>query len=183
MDNIQKNIGENLRNIRKTRGYSLDAASEITGVSKAMLGQIERGESNPTVTTLWKIASGLQVSFSSLIKEEPSDVLLVDLKSISPVMESNRDYRVYPIFPFDPRKKFEIYIVEIEPGCKHSSDKHTEGVEEFITVMTGFLEVHIGNQQIQIQTGNSIRFLANKMHTYKNIGSDMVRCQVVMYYP
>lgn len=46
MENIQKSIGENLRNIRKTRGYSLDAAAEITGVSKAMLGQIERG--NPT---------------------------------------------------------------------------------------------------------------------------------------
>ncbi|SIE94010.1 transcriptional regulator [Mycobacteroides abscessus subsp. abscessus] len=60
MDNIHKNIGENLRNIRRSRGLSLDMAAEATGVSKAMLGQIERGESNPTVTTLWKIASGLQ---------------------------------------------------------------------------------------------------------------------------
>ncbi|MED3551485.1 XRE family transcriptional regulator [Cytobacillus praedii] len=183
MENIQKNIGVNLKNIRKTRGYSLDTAADITGVSKAMLGQIERGESNPTVTTLWKIATGLQVSFSSLISEKPSDVLQVDLQSISPIIESNGNYRVYPTFPFDPRKKFEIFIVEIEPGCQHTADKHNEGVEEYVTVMTGKLDMHIGEQKIQIVQGNSLRFLANKAHTYKNSGSEIIRLQVVMYYP
>ncbi|MFE8696307.1 helix-turn-helix domain-containing protein [Cytobacillus sp. FJAT-53684] len=183
MENIQKNIGINLRNIRRTRGYSLDAAAEITGVSKAMLGQIERGESNPTVTTLWKIASGLQVSFSSLISEKPSEVLYVDRKSISPIIECNGNYRVYPTFPFDPRKKFEMFVVEIEPGCQHIADKHNEGVEEYITVISGKLEVHIGEQQIQIEQGNSIHFLANKAHTYKNIGTELITFQIVMYYP
>lgn len=183
MENIQKSIGENLRNIRKTRGYSLDAAAEITGVSKAMLGQIERGESNPTVTTLWKIASGLQVSFSSLIHEEPSDVQLIELKTLTPIMESMGDYRVYPVFPFDPRKKFEIFTVEIESGCQHTSDKHNEGVEEYITVMSGTLEIEIGDQRITVRSGNSIKFSANKAHTYKNIGDELIRYQAVMYYP
>lgn len=182
MENIQKNIGENLRNIRKNRGYSLDNTAEITGVSKAMLGQIERGESNPTVTTLWKIASGLQVSFSSLIKDEPSELLFVDYKSISPIMESNGEYRVYPIFPFDPRKKFEIYIVEMDPGCVHSSEKHNDGVEEYITVLNGKLEIEIGAINKEVYSGNSIRFLANKQHTYKNIGTDLVKYQLVMFY-
>ncbi|MBP2241104.1 transcriptional regulator with XRE-family HTH domain [Cytobacillus eiseniae] len=183
MENIQKNIGVNLKNIRKTRGYSLDTTAEITGVSKAMLGQIERGESNPTVTTLWKIASGLQVSFSSLISEKPSDVLHVDLTKISPIVECNGDYRVYPIFPFDPRKKFELFIVEIEPDCQHTADKHNDGVEEYVTVMNGKLDMYIGDQQLQIQQGNSIRFLANKTHTYKNSGDEVIRLQLVMYYP
>ncbi|MEH7122036.1 XRE family transcriptional regulator [Bacillus sp. JJ1532] len=182
MENIQKNIGENLRSIRKKRGLSLDVTSELTGVSKAMLGQIERGESNPTVTTLWKIASGLQVSFSSLIKDEPSDLLFVDYKSISPIVESNGEYRVYPIFPFDPRKKFEIFIVEMDPGCQHLSEKHNDGVEEYITVLKGELEIQIGEHCRQVSPGNSIRFLANKNHTYKNIGTDLVEYQAVMYY-
>ncbi|WP_066295042.1 helix-turn-helix domain-containing protein [Bacillus sp. FJAT-29937] len=182
MENIQKNIGENLRNIRKKRGLSLDVTSELTGVSKAMLGQIERGESNPTVTTLWKIASGLQVSFSSLIKDEPSDLLFVDYKAISPIVESNGEYRVYPIFPFDPRKKFEIFIVEMDPGCQHLSEKHNDGVEEYITVLKGELEIQIGEHSRRVSPGNSIRFLANKNHTYKNIGTDLVEYQAVMYY-
>ena len=60
-------IGSNLQAIRKERNLSLEKVSQITGVSKAMFAQIERGDSTPTVTTLWKIADGLKVSFSSLI--------------------------------------------------------------------------------------------------------------------
>ena len=55
MDSISKDIGEKLKAIRKEMNLSLDTAAKLTGVSKAMLGQIERGESTPTVLTLWKI--------------------------------------------------------------------------------------------------------------------------------
>ena len=63
---IDRRISENLRRIRKARGMSLDTMSERTGVSKSMLGQIERGESNPTVSTIEKIAEGLKISFDEL---------------------------------------------------------------------------------------------------------------------
>jgi XRE family transcriptional regulator, regulator of sulfur utilization len=183
MDNIQKNIGDNLRAIRKNRGCSLDQIAELTGVSKAMLGQIERGESNPTVSTLWKIARGLQISFSSLIKEEESNITVVKLESITPVTENDGDYRVYSVFPFDPRKKFEIFTVEIEPGCTHISERHNEGLEEYITVLNGQLELIIGAESRTLQQGDSIRFLANKTHTYKNTGNEMTTYQLVMHYP
>lgn len=183
MENIQKNIGDNLRTIRKNRGASLDQIAELTGVSKAMLGQIERGDSNPTVSTLWKIARGLQISFSSLIQEEDSNITVVKLESITPVTESNGDYRVYSIFPFDPRKKFEIFTVEVEPGCTHISEKHNEGLEEHITVMSGELELNIGEEHFVLSTGDSIRFLANKIHSYKNYGTELTSFQLVMHYP
>ncbi|UII56911.1 XRE family transcriptional regulator [Cytobacillus spongiae] len=182
MENIQKNIGVNLKATRKNRGISLEQTAELTGVSKAMLGQIERGESNPTVTTLWKIARGLQISFSTLMNEEPSEVHYVELHSVNPIMENNGDYRVYSVFPFDPRKKFEIFTVEMEMGCQHTSDKHNEGVEEYITVMSGTLELIIGEKAYVISTGNSIHFLANQAHTYKNISQELTRYQAVMYY-
>lgn len=183
MDSIQRNIGENLKTIRKARGYSLDQVSDLTGVSKAMLGQIERGESNPTVSTLWKIARGLQISFSSLIKEEDSDVTVVKLKQITPVTENNGDYRVYSIFPFDPRKKFEIFTVLMEEGCEHHSERHTEGLEEHITVMDGRLELQIGKESYIVSAGDSIRFFPNKTHIYKNIAAGATTYQLVMHYP
>ena len=68
MDNV---LGSNLRKLRTERGLSLDETSKLTGVSKAMLGQVERGESSPTVSTLWKIAAGLKVTFSSLMAAAP----------------------------------------------------------------------------------------------------------------
>ncbi|WP_174730665.1 helix-turn-helix domain-containing protein [Mesobacillus harenae] len=182
MENIQQNISRNLRAIRKSRGLSLDQTADLTGVSKGMLGQVERGESNPTVTTLWKIATGLQISFSTLIKEEPSGVHIIHQDQIESVMEQGGDYRVYPIFPFDPRKKFEIFTIEIESGCKQDSDKHNDGVEEYITVISGELELVIGRETYQIPAGSSIRFNANQQHSYHSRSSQMTRFQVVMYY-
>ena len=64
---INAQISRTLKARRKERGWSLDKTAQQTGVSKAMLGQIERQESSPTIATLWKIATGLQCSFSSFL--------------------------------------------------------------------------------------------------------------------
>ena len=60
MEKNSLQIGERLKEIRKTRGLTLDAVSEMTDVSKPMLGQIERGQASPTINTLWKISNGLK---------------------------------------------------------------------------------------------------------------------------
>ncbi len=70
MTDPSPNIGNVLRRVRFERGLTLGDTSDLTGVSKAMLGQIERGESNPTVSILWKISSGLKISFSELLSSE-----------------------------------------------------------------------------------------------------------------
>ena len=58
-------VGRELKSIRQSRGLTLDELAEMTGVSKPMLGQIERGQSSPTINTLWKIATGLKAPLSS----------------------------------------------------------------------------------------------------------------------
>src|SRR6476659_6616138 len=73
MNNTYRNIARTLKALRQERGWSLDKTAEETGVSKAMLGQIEREESSPTIATLWKIASGFNVSFSSFIEDTTSE--------------------------------------------------------------------------------------------------------------
>jgi len=71
MKDLNKAISKNLKKIRKKKDLSLDALSNLTGVSKSMLGQIERGEVNPTISTILKISNGLKVSFTSLLKKNP----------------------------------------------------------------------------------------------------------------
>ena len=56
MEQMSRNIGFQLKKIRQQRSYSLDDVAKVSGVSKAQLAQIEKGESNPTVSTIWKIA-------------------------------------------------------------------------------------------------------------------------------
>ena len=71
MENLARFLSTTLKQLRQQRGWSLSRLAEATGVSKAMLGQIERNESSPTVATLWKIATGLNVPFSTFLRRSP----------------------------------------------------------------------------------------------------------------
>jgi len=103
MENMQLILASNLRRIREERRLSLDKVSELTGVSKSMLGQIERGESNPTLQTVWKIANGLRVSLTDLTEVPRSETVVISKEDISTIVSDNGLFRVYPVFPFDGR--------------------------------------------------------------------------------
>ena len=182
MKNMNLVIGNKLKDIRNKRNLSLDEVTKLTGVSKAMLGQIERGQSNPTVSTLWKIATGLKVSFSLFIEEKQDDLKVIDQSDISPIIEDNNRMKLYPIFPFDANKGFEIFTIELEPGCNHISTPHNDGVEEYIIVTEGKIEINIKDEIFILQKGSSIRFMANSPHTYKNVNQDRAIFQNIILY-
>lgn len=177
-------IGKNLNSVRKKRGLSLDKVAELTSVSKAMLGQIERGESTPTINTLWKIATGLKVSFSSLLAngEEGKETLLIHHSEITPIIEENGQMRIYPQFIFDINRGFEAFIIELEPGCSHRSPPHDEGVEEYISLIEGALEIVIGENVYRLNKGDAIRYLANKEHIYLNLSDQLTSFHHLIYY-
>ncbi|ATD54552.1 helix-turn-helix domain-containing protein [Clostridium chauvoei] len=182
MKNLNLIIGNKLKNIRNNRNLSLDELSKITGVSKAMLGQIERGQSNPTVSTLWKIANGLKVSFSLFIEESQNDLQIIHQNEITPIIEDNEKMSLYPIFPFDVNKGFEIFTIELNPGCNHISPPHNDGVEEYIIVTEGEVIIDIDSESFELKKGSSIRFKANKTHTYKNIKENKAVFQNIINY-
>lgn len=182
MDNLNLIIGNKLKNIRSKRDLSLDELSKLTGVSKAMLGQIERGQSNPTVSTLWKIATGLKVSFSVFIDESSDDLKVINQEDITPIIEEDNKMRLYPIFPFDMSKGFEIFTIELEPGCIHPSTPHNDEVEEYIIVTEGEIEMTIDNKSFILKKGNSLNFKANKIHSYKNISDSLSVFQNIILY-
>jgi len=175
-------LATNLKKIREERKLSLDHVAQMTGVSKSMLGQIERGESNPTVTTVWKIANGLKISFTELMRTTQGDTLIVKRDSMEHLVEDNGKYRLYPYFPYENEREFEMYGVEIEKGGYLSADAHGEGTEEFITVFDGELTVRVNEEEYSVHTGDSIRFRADKPHSYHNSGDKLTRISMVIYY-
>jgi transcriptional regulator with XRE-family HTH domain len=182
-DPIHIKIGRNLQTIRKARSLSLDQVSELTGVSKAMISQIERGDSNPTITILWKIVNGLHLSFTSLLDDEPSNVTLVRHRDLVPFQAEEGQYRSYPVMPFDQQKGFEIFTVEMDPGCVHHSDPHNKGVEEYILMTKGTLVLTIQQATYRLSEGEAIRFTADIEHTYRNDSEQMTVYQAIIYYP
>lgn len=183
LEPIHIKIGKNLQVIRKSRGLSLDQVSELCGVSKGMLGQIERGESNPTISVLWKIVNGLRISFATLMEEPSQGVTIVKIDDITPFEEEDGAYRAFPIFPFEQDKGFEMYSVVIDPGCGHMSEAHYEGVEEFILVIDGTLLITLNHDEYVLEPGTMMRFTGDQTHTYANRTDHTIRYISLLHYP
>ncbi|PEY41356.1 DNA-binding protein [Bacillus cereus] len=183
MEEIQIILAKNLKAIREKEKLSLEKVSQLSGVSKTMIGQIERGESSPTLTTIWKIANGLKISFTSLINNPQPDTTVVLRNEMQVLSEDNGRYRVYPSFSFQEDKRFEIYSIEIEKEGILNSDSHREGTEEFITVFDGEVTIRVSEGEYKLKSGDSIRFKADRPHTYYNSGKTLARLSMTIYYP
>lgn len=183
MDKLNSVIAENLKGLREERKLSLDNVAKLTGVSKSMLGQIERGEVNPTVSTVWKISNGLKISFTQLMSRPEADIELVDKSDIQPFVEDGGKFRNFPVFPFDSVRRFEMYSLEIDGGGYLSAEAHPKGTQEFITVFSGEVSISVCSESFIVTTGNSIRFKADSPHNYKNTGDGICSLSMVIYYP
>ena len=161
MDNLAVKISFNLKNLRSKRGWSLDATSQKTGVSKAMLGQIERGESSPTIATLWKISAGFDVSFSSFIDDvQPYQRGFIHRKPELQQMHKQDDkINVMPIFPQQICFCEPIFI----------SPPHQKGVTEHVIPVSGAIEILVEGTWHKVHQQEGFRFSADLPHGYRNL--------------
>jgi transcriptional regulator with XRE-family HTH domain len=159
-----------LKAIRSERGWSLDQTAARTGVSKAMLGQIERGESAPTIATLWKIATGLGVPMTALLEAdgESGKVLLLRDAADLRVRPSPEGMQRALLFPYEARFGFELYELTFAPGFESISEPHDSGVVEHVTVLHGEVELLIEGEWQPLRQGQSLRFPADRRHGYRN---------------
>lgn len=176
-------IGERLREIRTDLNLSLDDAAKATGVSKPMLGQIERGQSVPTITTLWKIATGLKTPLSAFLQERKTKYNSVGVFESTPITEDDGRMRAYPVFPYDPIRNVEVFMIEFDPECHHASEKHCDGVEEYIMVLSGKLQMVINENEVIIDKNEAIRFLADVPHEYNNPFAQKCSAYNIIFYP
>ena len=183
MNEPTSRIGEHLREVRTSLTISLEDAAKMTGVSKPMLGQIERGQSIPTITTLWKIATGLKTPLSSFLQERQPEYSIIHIFGEAPVTEDHGRMRAYSIFPYDPVRSMELFYIEFDPGCHHASEKHGDGVEEYIMVLSGKLQLLINGKEVVVQENEAIRFRADVPHEYKNPFPEESSVYNMIFYP
>src|SRR5215831_19201985 len=95
-------VGPNLRRLRTRRGLSLEKLSQRSGVSRAMLSQIELGQSAPTINVLWKIARALDVTFATLIQTREVGATSVLKRADAKVLTNQAGtFSSRALFPFD----------------------------------------------------------------------------------
>lgn len=176
-------VGANLRRLRTRRGLSLERLAQVSGVSRAMLGQIELGQSAPTINVLWKIARALEVTFSALISTRTQAGALVLRAADSKLLTSkDRSFSSRALFPFDEPRRVEFYELRLAGGCVEDADAHPPGTTENLVVTAGTVEIDAGGDTHRLEAGDSILFEADTPHAYRNPGQSESVMYLVMTY-
>lgn len=182
MTDPTSNIGVIIKKVRTERGLTLEDTSNLTGVSKAMLGQIERGESNPTITILWKISTGLKISFSELLSSKTNDYEPISLNDIEPLYESDEKMILYDVFPFNPVAGFEYFYIKLLPGAEHVSEPHINSTSEYVVVTEGTLLLKVDGKPYELIAPSALAFKSNIEHSYNNPYDTEVIFQNIVKY-
>jgi transcriptional regulator with XRE-family HTH domain len=173
-------IAANLKRLREERHLSLGQLAEQAGVSKVILSQIEKGDANPTINTIWKITGALQLPYTSLL--EPPDAKAVHVRKRDiPDLEEDK-YHIFSYYPKDQDRNFEMYQIQMDAGCVHESIGHSSHSSEYIMVMEGQLRLEVGGSEYRLEPDDALYFDASYPHVYRNPSQQPVRAVLVIYY-
>ena len=168
-EELTQHIGRTLRQLRIERGLSLDQLSAYTTVSKPMLGQIERGESNPTVVTLWKIARGLDIPLSVFLADKPTERATVIRRAEQQiVLDDGGLYVMRHVLSAHHPLPYDLFHVQLLPGCHHQSEPHSVGVQESVLVTHGHMTIRVESVVYELDEGEAMHFYADVDHAYIN---------------
>jgi len=176
-------VGANLRRLRVKRGLSLERMAKASGVSRAMLGQIELGQSTPTINVVWKIARALDVSFSTLITARGTTSAAVIRRDRAKLLTSqDGSFTSRALFPFDEPRNVEFYELTLAANAVELADPHPPGTSENLVVTSGTLELTVNGERHRLETGDAILFEADVPHAYRNLGTATAILYLVMTY-
>lgn len=163
-ENLNQQIGKNLRRIRRTRHLSLEEVSRMSGVSKSMISEIERGTKSPTINILYKICSGIHISFKSILQPEVRSVEVA--RGLEQYYKGELKYRM--LFDYDMDSNLELTTIYMEPNTRKDYESHGDGVWEYVMVISGEFTLELREGKYCIGPGECVRFRGNQKHTYAN---------------
>lgn len=180
---IGKIIAINLKKLRTERNLTLGQLSKMSGISKAMLSDIEKGDSNPTINTIWKIANGLNVPYTKLMEGIENEATVV--RKSEPVMQTGETehYRIYCYYPSTPVRNFELFYAELDPHSSNATIGHSEKAQEYIYIIQGSLTLRTEAGDYTLGVGDSLVFDSSIGHTYENLQDTLLTFMVINFYP
>ena len=175
-------VGENLRHLRRKSGLSLEQLAAKSGVSRAMLGQIETGKSAPTINLLGRIAEALKVSVPSLISNPASGgTVIVPRDRATVLASSSGGLTCRALFPWGDPQSIEIYEVTIVARHREDVAAYEPGVKKALVVLAGEIEVTVAEDSpAHLSEGDSIVFNADSPHTLHNPGDKDAKAFLVV---
>ena len=165
---LAQRLSAQLKQARKAQGLTLDAVAKRSGVSRSMLSQIERGESSPTVATLWNLTRALGVDFAGMLDggmPEDDGAPEVMRAERTPRIDSRGEgCQVKILSPPHLAGRYELYDIELAASGALRSDPHRAGCEEHLTVLAGKVRVSSGHHRLELSQGDTGRYRADRAH-------------------
>jgi transcriptional regulator with XRE-family HTH domain len=168
---LGSDLAARVRALRTQRGWSLKGMSDLCGVSRSMLSQIERGEANPTVAVALAIATAFNISLDELVapdQHSPLEVIHADDPHY--VYRSDDACRIRTLSPLNSQRQLEFYEITLQPDGALRSAAHFTGTREHLTVQRGRVRVEAGRHASDLRAGDSIAYPADVPHAIVNIG-------------
>jgi transcriptional regulator with XRE-family HTH domain len=166
-------VGERIRRLREARGLSLRELARETGVSAPMLSQVERAETSPTLQVATKIASGLELTLSQLLRlDEEPHVSVVRTKDRRGVRRERHSFE--ELTPGQPGQPHAVTVHALKPGGVTGGPGdpplHEPGSRETAVVRTGTLVLVCGGKRYELREGDAVTFDADLEHHFENPG-------------
>ncbi|MGG1573540.1 helix-turn-helix domain-containing protein [Fictibacillus sp. NRS-1165] len=164
-------IGTKIRTLRKSMDMSVRQLSEVTDCTPSFISQIERNLANPSINTLKKIATTLDVPliyfFEESIEETPEEEYIVRREKRKKLNSPGEKAEVFLLTPSHNIKNIEMHMIVIEPGGK-SDRLYVNNAEEVGYILQGTLVLFLGDEEFEVNQGDSIYFPGNIPHGWEN---------------
>ncbi len=181
------NIGTTIRARRNQLNLTLEALAERTGVSRAMLSEIERGNKNPTIRVVVQIAGALDCSVSELIgeqiRETSGQAAVVRREERRTLVDPQTGVERQSLSPALLRLGAEVVWYVVPPGQSAGPfSPHPPSIVEHITIMRGALRCHLADEEIKLREGDAVSFRADVEHEFHNDGAEPCQYLLVHFF-
>ena len=178
-------IGPRVRALREAMRLSLRDLAERSGVSAPMLSQVERGETSPTLSVAARIASGLDLSLSQLLRlDEGGTVTVVRASERAAGGARSRGHSYEVLTPALPGQRAEVSLHVLKPGALTAGEDdppmHEPGARETAVVLEGELRLHCDGEDHDLGAGDSVTFDSDLPHRFENPGRKPTRFLAVV---
>lgn len=176
-------VGGRVRALREAMGFSLRDLAERSGVSAPMLSQVERGETSPTLAVAEKIAAGLELTLSQLLRLDEGEHVAVSRAGKRRRYERG-GHRFEELTPPLPGQRADVSLHSLEPGATTGGPAdppiHEPGSRETAVVLEGSLALFVEGARHDLASGDSVTFDADLPHHFENEGGEPTRFLAVI---
>ena len=172
-------IGKKLKKFRTEKKLTLDNIATETGCSVDYLKKIEAGKVMPPVGTLLTISRALDIDSGLILKEQEASAS----KRIKAYTKRTDNYAYETLTPGAENKHLKAFRITVESKQEHKGVGYQHDGEEFVYVLSGKMEVTVGEQVNKLKTGDSLHFNSGIRHMLRNVGKQDAELVVVIYNP